>query len=200
MFVLKRHDQLRRKRNQPRGLPLFDPASNLNTTNPNPNPSAPGTEMGHANANAATLFHSPTTLSTVSPAHVQTPTDIVPPDAYRQHGTIRRDGTITSLSPFVLNDSHPMARGDPFADAGNSDAGHLPSPYDMYQPPSPWTPTSSSIETSHSPSDGHPRSVVYGEMVAYQKALEQDDNKSHLPSGSGNRVTDMNDPPPVYTD
>jgi hypothetical protein len=84
--------------------------------------------------------------------------------------------------------------------------GYLPSPYESPVRQLSWmdAPVVSSLDATHhrhSLSNGAPLSALHAEMHAYQKALEANDARTNQSSRSGphDAGTEINDPPPVYT-
>lgn len=158
---------------------------------------------------------SPSVLSpgAVAAAHVQTahgqPT--------KNYGllSVRSDGTSPSDTPLlpVSQYSDGAARqASPLTDNHTNTADASPFMESLYSPYETTPPTSGTAAvvapSSSSPSSAaqkslpnapppSPPSAIHSEMAAFQKALEQDDEKSNQPNGSR---TDLVDPPPVYSD
>ncbi|KAG6918056.1 hypothetical protein DXG01_016712 [Tephrocybe rancida] len=192
MLILKRRAHLRHLRKQPRGTALLAPDSSSNAES--------SSSFAHNGDRSGRMTESP-----LSPGAIYPGADTFAAANF---------AAIPAPQPYQLSNSTPAA-GSTFHSASANpviasgllvdiDAAHLsaipslPSPHEQGVP----EPIHSNLAGTSAMSDlqsrSPPLSTMHGDLVAFQKDLERDEEKRNQPSGSG-RV-EASDPPPVYSD
>ncbi|GLB45081.1 hypothetical protein LshimejAT787_1901590 [Lyophyllum shimeji] len=212
MMLLKWRAHRRHLRQRPRGstLPLLNPQppSNAESLHSDPDGSASGWEMTESGFNRPVVASAASVIAAANLAAI--PRNGYPaPQPYKPPNDAagRSPSPTTDILPFAQSKAGPSGRQDaplPEIHTHATDTGRLselsllPSPHEQasFEPIDAANASSSGTANRQSRAlPDVPPSTVHAEMVAFQKELEREDEKTGRPGGRGN----AEDPPPGYS-